>query len=38
MIENKDENPLTILEATVENLLLQTFNKSEDGKWNIYDE
>lgn len=38
IIENKDENALTILEKTVENLVKKTFHQSTDGKWNVYDE
>lgn len=38
MIENQDENPLTILEVTVDNLIKKSFLQSEDGKWSIYDE
>lgn len=38
MVENKDEDPLEILEVTVENLLKKTFHQNEEGKWSIYDE
>lgn len=38
MIENKDENPLTILEVTVDNLLKKTFQRTEEGKWRVYDQ
>ena len=38
MVENKDEDPFAILEATVENLLKKTFQQNEDGKWGIFDE
>ena len=37
-IENKDENPLTILETAVDNLIQKSFHQSTDGKWNILDE
>lgn len=37
-IENKDQNALTILESTVDNLIKKTFHQTTDGKWNIYDD
>lgn len=37
MIENQDENPLAILEVTVDNIIKKSFNQSSDGKWSIYD-
>jgi hypothetical protein len=29
---------MTVIAATVENLVKNSFHQNEDGKWNIYDE
>lgn len=36
--EEEGEDIMKVLQATVDNLVKNSFHQSEDGKWNIYDE